>query len=105
MPGARLPMRNIRDVLRAHSRGHVEPQDRGEPVDRGLDGHRLPAPRVAGRADMAAPGRDRRRHTGAACLPAKTNDEGATAAAELGGGPTIEHVCSFTEHLATQFKE
>jgi len=50
MPGQRLPMRKVRDVLRLRGRRHVETQDRSQLVDRRSSGGRLAfgGPRRAG---------------------------------------------------------
>ena len=55
MPGARLPMRNIRDVLRLAAAGMSSRKIAASPVDRGDNGHRLPAAGAAGRAGLAVP--------------------------------------------------
>ena len=73
-------MRNIRDVLRLAAAGMSSRKIAASPVDRGDNGHRLPAAGAAGRAGLASPGLPGRCGAGAAPLPAVSNNEGAATA-------------------------
>ena len=55
MPGQRLPMRKIRDVLRLSRRRHVQTPDRGQPIDRRDGGRRLHSAFTAGRLGWPLP--------------------------------------------------
>ena len=91
MPGARLPMRKIRDVLRLTAAGMSSRKIAVSLSIGGDDGRGLPAACAVGRMLLAAArGPDRRGAGGAAVsgLDGAGRDQGATAAARLAGDPS-----------------
>ena len=91
MPGARLPMRKIRDVLRLTAAGMSSRKIAAEPVDRRQRRSWMPAACAGGRVSLAAArGHDRRGAGGAAVsgLDGAGRDQGAAPAARLADDPS-----------------